>query len=349
MAPRFGMSSPISDEDIKARLEVWEAHDRNTSATARELGLARSTIRLTVQNAMERGILPPDALHEPNPSQTSDYLEARERKIAAYQRKKRKGDWRKPVVAMLPERPFRLKVFGDPHIDSDGCNFELFERHWLEMDASRGILGISVGDWFDNWLRALGHLWKDTTTAPSDAWLLLEHLMEQNGEGLIAACSGNHDDWAKANAPVDPVDLLMKRHGVLYRQGAIRVMVKCGDLEPFFIAIRHKWRGSSMYSAAHWGVRANREGWRDLILVGGHIHQDEPRLVSHPDGMRSHVCQVSAFKEFDTFKDVQGFNGPVISPVWDLVIDPRRPDTCPDKVKVFWDSDAAQAYLEAIA
>lgn len=336
----------ITDALILHRVSLWEDCARNTSAAARLAGIDRSTMQHTLRVANDRNLIEDSSLRDANVPAAADYLAAKERKIAAFQRKKRKGDWRKPVVAMLPDRPFRLKIFGDPHLDADACNFELFERHWLEMDPIKGVYGVCVGDWFNNWLKVLGHLWKKETTDPDDAWLCLEYLMEERGEGLIAACSGNHDDWT--HGPVDPVDQLMKKHGVLYRQGAIRILVNTGDNAPIFIALRHKWQGKSMYSPAHWGVRANREGWRDHLLVGGHIHQDEPRLVSHPDGFRSHVCQVSAFKEFDDFADTHGFNGPKISPVWDLVIDPRARDDDPDKIKVFWDSDRAAAYLEAI-
>jgi hypothetical protein len=171
--------------------------------------------------------------------------------------------------------------------------------------------------------------------------------MEQRGDSLLAACSGNHDDWS--HGPADPVDLLMKKYGVLYRKGAIRVMVNHEGCDPMFWAIRHKWQGKSMYSSAHWGVRANREGWRDALLVGGHIHQDDTRLVRHPDGFVSHICQVSAFKQFDDYADIHGFNGQQISPVWDLVIDPRRSENDPDRIKVFWSSEAAQKYLESLS
>lgn len=282
-------------------------------------------------------------MHESNAPLAAEYQAARLRKIAAYQDKKRKGNWRKPSLLRLPARPFRLKVFGDPHLDADGCDFQLFEKHWQEMNAAEGVYGVCVGDWFDNWTRALAHLWKETTTAPSDAWLCLEHLMETHGDGLLAACSGNHDDWTQG--PVDPIDLLMKRYGVLYRNGAIRVALSFEGLPPIFLAIRHKWKGHSMYSAAHGILRSGIFGWRDHIMIGGHIHQDEPRLLSFDDGFRAHVCQVSSFKEFDTFADTQGFMSQRISPVWDLVVDPHKADTDPDKVKVFWNSEDAAGYL----
>lgn len=333
----------MTDETIRERIALWDQNARNLSATARLLGISRNSLLNTFQNAVARGIMPEADLRDPNTPTASEYQSARLRKIAAYQNKKRKGDWRKPVLTNIPARPFRLKVFGDPHLDDDGCNFELFERHWLEMNATSGVYGVCVGDWFNNWLRALGHLWKDTTTPPSDAWLCLEHLMEERGDALIAACSGNHDDWTQG--PADPVDLLMKKYGVIYRKGAVRVALGFNGLPPMFLAIRHKWKGHSMYSAAHGILRSGIFGWRDHVMIGGHIHQDEPRLLSFPDGFRAHVCQVSAFKEFDDFADTHGFMGPKISPVWDLVIDPRKADTDPDKVKVFWNSDDAAGFL----
>lgn len=337
------MQTAITDEALRAIVATYRDANLNVSQTARMRGLHRRTIQQHLRTAEQRGMLTDIERHDPNVPSRDEYLSAKERKIAAFQKKQRSGDWRKPVMTQLPAKPFRLKLFGDPHLDADGCNFELFEKHWLEMDAANGVYGICVGDWFNNWLKALGHLWREESTHPSDAWLCLEYLMEERGSGLIAACSGNHDDWS--HGPTDPVDLLMKKYGVIYRKGAVRLVVTFEGQEPIFIAIRHKWRGHSMYSAAHGILRAGVWGWRDLIMVGGHIHQDEPRLLSHPDGAKSHICQISAFKEFDEFADTHGFMGPKISPVWDLVIDPRRPDDDPDKVKIFWDSEAAAGYL----
>lgn len=337
-------SPPLSDELAQQAADLMRDNGMNLSASARLAGVARQTFQTRVKIAHERGFIGDEGLRDPNTPTSEQYLEAKTRKIAAFQAKKRKGDWRKPVMIRLPSRPFRLKVFGDPHLDDDGCDFDLFERHWMEMDAGNGVYGVCIGDFFDNWLRALSHLWKDHTTPPSDAWLCLEYLMEARGAALIAACSGNHDDWT--HGPADPVDLLMKKYGVVYRRGAVRPMLAFDGLDPIFIGMRHKWRGHSMYSAAHGILRAGIFGWRDLLMIGGHIHQDEPRLLIHPDGFKSHVCQVSAFKLYDDFKDVQGFMGPQISPVWDLVIDPRRSDSDPDKVKIFWTSADAAAHLD---
>jgi hypothetical protein len=332
---------------LKETADVYRAAGMNVAETARRMGLARQTVQTHISDAHRFGYLKDEEMNLTNTPSAQDYLAAKERKVAAYQAKKRKGDWRKPVMVTLKPEPYRLKVFGDPHLDADGCNYELFEKHWLEMSAETRVYGVCVGDWFNNWLKALAHLWREESTHPSDAWMCLEYFMDQRGEALIAACSGNHDDWT--HGPADPVDLLMKRYGVLYRQGAIRVAVNHEGCDPMHWSIRHKWRGKSMYSAAHWAASHANINWRDDLMIGGHIHQDDTRMIPRSDGVWCHAAQMSSFKEYDVFADTHGFTGAKISPVWDFVIDPRRPATDPDRFKVFWSSEAAQNYLEAIS
>ena len=211
----------LTTKQLQETVEAYKSCGMNVSATARLFGIHRTSLRERLDRARDEGLLDSAELHEPNVPLRDDYLAARERKLQAFQRKKRKGDWRKPVMLNLSPEPYRLKIFGDPHLDADGCDYELFERHWLEMSNEKRIYGVCVGDWFNNWLRVLSHLWKDETSRPDDAWLCLEYLMEQRGDSLLAACSGNHDDWT--HGPADPVDLLMKKYGVLYRKGAIQI------------------------------------------------------------------------------------------------------------------------------
>ena len=339
------MNAPASDDSLLQDVETFRRNNMNVSAAARELGIPRPTMQHRLREARARGMLDGIEANDPNSPSREEYLGAKARKIAAFQAKKRKGDWRKPVRTTLPYEPFILVLLGDPHIDNDGCNFELFEKSWMSMGV--GTYGLCVGDFFDNWTRSLAHLYREQTVAPSDAWLLFDHLMSERGEYLLAGCSGNHDDWA--HGPVDPIQDMMRRHGVIYRDGAIRLQVAfSGTDRVIHISMRHKWRGNSMYSAAHALKRGAREGWSDNILIGGHIHQDEHRMHVGPDGVVSHLCQLSAFKEFDNYADVQGYMPHKISPAWYAVVDPRKPDTDPDMVKVFWNLSDARSLVEAI-
>jgi hypothetical protein len=144
--------------------------------------------------------------------------------------------------------------------------------------------------------------------------------------------------------------MLMKRHGVRYREGAIRIALGFEELDrTIMVAVRHKWQGRSIYSPGHGLKRASMWGWRDNIMVGGHTHVDDYRLHVNPeDQFKTHGFQISAFKMFDKYADTHGLMGHKIAPVVDLVIDPRRADDDIELVKPFWDSRAAAAYLRAI-
>lgn len=237
----------LSKQEIERRIGIWRECGMNTSETARRLGINRQSMQWTINTAAERGLVKSDEMRPANTPNATEFTGAMERKRQRFSQKKAKGNWRKPTLVHVAPGPFILKVFGDPHLDSDGCDIDLFANEWGKMDETAGVYGLCVGDWFNNWVRSLSHLWRNEGD-PSDAWVIFSHLMEENGGALLAACSGNHDDWT--HAPYDPIELMMRQYGVRYRMGAISLAVYNGN-ETYTVAMRHKWRGNSMYSAAH--------------------------------------------------------------------------------------------------
>jgi len=335
-------AKPFTETEVKSVVSAYRSNALNLSATVRETGMTRQSVRRRLERAVEKGWLTDIELSSENVPTNDAVISARTRKQAAYQKKQKHGSWDKPVAVRVPHSAFRIKLFGDPHMDSNAFDIDLFEKHWFEMDAASGVYGMMIGDMFNNWLRVLGHLWKHEGD-PDDAWTLFEHYMAERGGALIACCSGNHDDWS--HGPADPIDMMMKRYGVVYRTGAVRVIIG-NDSGSVSTALRHKWRGNSMYSPAHALRRAAEKGWHDNIMVGGHTHQDEDRHYVIPrTGFFCNLFQLSAFKKFDDYADVHGFMPHSIQPVRDLVVDLTRADDDPEKVKCFFDSDAAAAHL----
>ena len=328
---------------LEKRISLWRELGCNTSEAARILGLARQTVQQNVHRAVDLGLVSQEELRPANTPSSSDYSGAMDRKRQQFSAKRAKGTWRKPTMIHIAPGPFAVKIFGDPHLDADACDVELFEREWLAMDEASGFYGLSVGDWFNNWVRALGHLWKHEGD-PSDAWTIFAHLMEQRGAALLASCSGNHDDWT--HAPYDPVELMMRQYGVRYRMGAISLVLYNGK-DSYTVAMRHKWRGNSMYSAAHGLLRGAIHGWNDDLMIGGHTHQTELRqYVDAKDGSISQLVHIEAFKRFDDYADVHGFMGTNIAPVLNVVVDPSRAKNDPDRQRVIWGHDEARQYLD---
>jgi len=340
MVAQKGQPYALTPEHCQPVVDEYRRQNRNVSATARALGRGRSPVREALRRAVDFGILGDEELHVPNLPIHKNFTDALARKALAYEHKQQKGRWTRPVKVHVPAGPFILKVFGDPHLDDDACDIELFVREWRNLDEQAGVWGLCVGDWFNNWRQSLAHLWKEQGD-PTDAWTIFVQMMYERGSAVVGACSGNHDDWTAA--PYDPVQFIMEQHGVKYRRGAIMLHIGAEDFVS--VALRHKWRGNSMYSAAHGMIRACREGVQADLLIGGHTHQTETRHYVHQhaamEGEISQLLQIEAFKRFDDFADVHGFMGPSISPVCNYVCQPHLPRTNPDRLSIAWDHDEA--------
>ena len=96
---------PIPKEKLERAVKIYRANGGNMSASAREAGMIRKSFYYHILKAKERGLMDDMEMHDANVPLRDDYLAARERKLQAYQRKKRKGDWRKPVMLKLAPQP----------------------------------------------------------------------------------------------------------------------------------------------------------------------------------------------------------------------------------------------------
>ncbi len=74
--------APLPDETIIQRVALWNEVGRNTSETARRLGVCRRVVHNTLHRAIERGMLTEADLRDPNTPKAEDYQSARPRKIA---------------------------------------------------------------------------------------------------------------------------------------------------------------------------------------------------------------------------------------------------------------------------
>lgn len=337
--------TPVTDDRLREIIAIWRETGCNMSETAKRAGYSQTiSVRRHLRTAIARGILERmDYQAQKNTPMATEIQTIRAKRIAEFEAKKRKGDWRKPVFRDMGSEPFSVTVLGDPHLDNPGTNLEEWERYWMALDPASRKFAVCVGDYFDNWVRALGHLYADASTTPSEAFALFEHYLSIRRGALIGSCAGNHDEWRDEPSLLSYV---MRQYGVPHRNGAIRLAWGCGD-RTITCAIRHKWRGQSQYSAAHGLVRGS-EWCDDNILIGGHIHQDEDRKVVNGvlGGRIQHCIQVSAFKELDHYADVHGFKPRRIAPARVLVIDPRVADTDPDMIAAFICPDRAADYLD---
>lgn len=315
----------------------------SVSAAARALGLPRGTLQNHLRQAESDGMtMPPRA--EPNPSRWRPGAEIVQARKAEFERLKASGDGRTiRKIHLADDKPYAVFFLGDPHLDNPGTDLNLWERWIAPLNYRKGIYGFGLGDWLDNWLRVLGHLYSTAETTAPEGWILLEHYLEQIGEHLIASVAGNHDDWSGHS---DVLGMLMAKYDVVHRSKSLRVALIGRNGRELRISSRHRWTGNSMWNEVHALKKAARLGQRDNILVGGDKHVSGDGREKDPDtGMITHCYQVAAFKLIDDYADDKGFLDRHVSPAIAAVIDPARPDTDPELVKHFYEPEAAVDYL----
>jgi transposase-like protein len=332
----------MSKAKLKAAVDAT-LKEGSVSAAARALGVPRGTMQNRLRKAEAEGLtMAPRA--EPNPSRWRPGAEIVQARKAEYERLRTAGDGRTiRTIHMADDKPYAVFFLGDPHLDNPGTDLALWERWINPLNYRRHIHGFGLGDWLDNWLRVLGHLYSTAETTAPEGWILLEHYLDQIGEHLIASVAGNHDDWSGHS---DVLGMLMAKHDVVHRSKSLRVALVGPNGRRITIGSRHRWTGNSMWNEVHAIKKAARLGQRDNILVGGDKHISGDGREKDPDtGRITHCFQVSAFKLIDDYADDKGFLDRHVSPAIAAVIDPSRPDADPELVKHFYEPEAAVDYL----
>jgi hypothetical protein len=331
---------------LDVMIEAYKRNGCRIGATARELGCANSNVNRRLHAAILAGderLSQADMFKERVTNRPmEEIIRARAELGMRNDRKVEHGDWRKASYLPLTPGPFMLGVFGDPHIDNSGTDLEALEDDLARLDKADRIFGCCVGDLFDNWPRALGHLYAESGN-PEPAWIWFEYMMGNFPWWFTVM--GNHDLFSggTANFLVE----FFRGKGMLLRRSGGRFIIGSGP-RPITVSMRHIWPGGSMYSEAHSLKRAVTFGYTDDdVVVGGHIHKGEIRDHVRPsDRKRSKLVQVSSYKRLDNFANDRGFMSAETPPTVWLVCDDREPYDSPSRVQDFYDFDAARAMLE---
>jgi len=224
--------------------------------------------------------------------------------------------------------PIGIALFGDPHLDDPGCDFPLFESHLKMVRETDGMYAACVGDYINNWSRRLAHLHADQDITASEAWRLIDWMLDAC-EWLFLI-GGNHDAWTRAN------DLLAekcKTAGVLleYHRARFEVLVGKGKhrcAPRLFCA--HDFPGRSQYSNAFGAAKTGLWQYDDDLLVCGHIHaygyQEQARVIGarEPDrrGNTIKALRLGSYKVVDDFAKARGFRDGGHHPCRVAIIDP---------------------------
>jgi hypothetical protein len=319
---------PLSDDLLR---ETWDTVKRLGSIfeATKELSVNESSVRHRLHIARDRlGLFSPLSSNKPY---TTTIIPGRERELTELLTYKRTSadrvlaheDAIKLVkIKVKTPGPLGFMIFGDPHIDNEGCDFRLLESH-LEIAKARPetILAGNIGDIRDNWIGRLAMLaWKNTLAA-KETWKLADWLMHYiNWTWLVR---GNHDCWSGDNDPLDWISQsadigVDERHGV-------RLEFEHPNGNKTRMHVRHDFPGRSIYNANHGLGREARFGFRDHIIAAGHLHygMDSAEIIADQLIQMVRVC---GYKRGDEYRSMKGFYQSLIHPAALIIVDPDQPD-----------------------
>lgn len=269
-------------------------------------------------------------------------VEQRKQKFA--ERSQRPGTHGTLTVRVPIEGPIGLMILGDPHVDDDGTDLALLEKHCEMVKATDGAYAACVGDVTNNWVGKLARLYGEQSTTAQEAWELAEWFMDMIGEKLLWLVAGNHDMWSGAG---DPLRWIAKHNHTVYEPWDVVVTVKTPDTgdDPFTINMRHSFRGNSQWNTCHAIAKAAQLGTRYDLLTAGHTHQSGYQIIKdEQSGKLIHCLQVSSYKLHDRYAREMGLRDRTISPSAFVVLNPHA-DEPSGRVTVFHSPEMGVEFL----
>lgn len=184
----------LSPEMAKQVLAIYRANGDKASRVAEEMGTTHSTALSRIKRAKQlygEGVLSTfEPVKLPEVDLPIEDLIAYRKKVFT-QRDVAEAARKLIKIKIKLDGPIGIVHFGDPHVDDDGCDIAKLERDLVITRTTPGLYGANLGDLQNNWVGRLARLWADQSTSASQAWKLVQWMVES--VDWIYIISGNHD------------------------------------------------------------------------------------------------------------------------------------------------------------
>jgi hypothetical protein len=342
------LAHPALSEEKKAEaLEALKAHKGNATNAAKSLGLSRTTFQTRVQIAQatnKNGDKEKPFTVAPIPDEELDHeslIEWRKRQFEQKRRHKEAAKLRDVRIRL--DGPIAIAHFGDPHVDDDGTDIALLERHMDIVNATEGMFGANLGDLQNNWIGRLARLWAQQGTSAKQAWMLTEWMCRK--VNWLYLVGGNHDAWSGNG---DPLKWIMAQSGTAFDYSGLRLNLKFPNGKCVRVNARHDFHGHSMWNPAHGPMKAIQGGWRDHIATCGHKHVSFTAgpLKDPSTGLLSWAIRCAGYKTFDRYAEEEGLPDQNAFPACVTIIDPRYADDDARLITVISDVETGADFLK---
>jgi hypothetical protein len=336
-------SPPLADSIAERAVEAVREYG-SVSAAARALGLPRTTLahHVDLAKARQRAADAPAFDIGELPSELPSAAELLQRRSKQFTRKRDAIDARHLIpVTVRMEGPIGICHFGDPHVDDDGTDIDLLQKHVDIVTKTDGLFAGNVGDYSNNWVGRLARLYGQQSLSAAEAWVLVEWLVRSLP--WLYLVGGNHDLWSGAG---DPIQWMAKQARVQYQANGMRLGLTFPNKRVIRVNARHDFSGHSQWNTAHGPAKAAQMGWRDHILTCGHKHTSGYQVLRDPaSGLLSHAIRVGSYKTFDRYAEEKGLPNQTFMTAPVTIIDPTEPDDSNRCITVIFDPEEGADYL----
>lgn len=265
-------------------------------------------------------------------------IELLEEQRGRFANRHKRGEQKRDGISVFLEGsgPYAITIFGDPHIDDDGCDIESLVYHLEAVNSCPDMYAINAGDLTNNWIGGLARLYAKQSKSDDEANELLDWLLDATD--WVAVILGNHDKWTVT------AERACKAKGVQHVSHGARFRFHRDGCREILADLRHTHKGNSMYNPSHAQVKQSFRGSPCDIILGAHTHTSGYTLVKNGvTGKVNHCVRVGPFKVEDEYADANGFAHEMISPAVTWVVNPKAGE--PHDVSVWHDIDQAIDWL----
>jgi hypothetical protein len=343
------MGKPLTREQADELLQGLRRYASVTVA-AKALGIHRATLDSRVRAARR---LLDTATHEIEdtvaafemadlPSELPTAAELLSRRAKQFARKQSAQESRRLIpVKVNIDGPIGIAHLGDPHVDDDGTDIDMLQRHVAIINKTEGLFAGNVGDYSNNWVGRLARLYGQQSTSAAEAWVLVEWLVR--AVPWLYLVGGNHDLWSGSG---DPIQWMAAQARVSYEAHGMRLGLTFPNGRIIRVNARHDFSGHSQWNTVHGPSKAAQMGWRDHILTCGHKHVSGYQVVRDPaSGLLSHALRVGTYKIYDRYAEEKGLPNQNFMQAPVTIINPDEPDDSNRCVHVVFDPEEGADYL----
>ena len=315
------VAEPGVREDLRALLpyatetqkQVVDAVEKAGSIrkAAELLGVGASNVTGPLKRLREKAASvdsgEPEFTALPKPDDELSYEELKAYRKRVFEKKhtaKRAEKWR--GIKFKKAEPTAVVVFGDPHVDDDGCNWPQLEADTQTVINTPGMYGGSIGDNINNWIGRLTRLYANQSTTEAQAWRLAEGWIKElsDAKKMVFMVRGNHDMWSGAG---DPLNWIMRGTLALDQAWQAQMQFEWPGCEPVKMWASHDFKGHSQFNPLHAQKKKHLwHGGQADIYIAGHRHHWALSEEEDEAGKLVHFARARGYKFIDEYAEVLG-------------------------------------------